>query len=575
MSLNKSTDKGKAAKALIMRNKRIEREAEKKEKLNELKQISDIYKDRDGKEIKSNFVRQQIALQHTKDIIRRGACILSYDAVMYTNIINKYRVMQKKNMAKQVRYQDLNLNDEEKGVLRIIFNRLGLKENRDIQIFFNIQAARYGTEVADEEVERLNIKSGEVIRLLKDETRERLQWNGQQKCYEFRKLEPILTQSIMRQLTMDEDSFMEDELNQCIILRQIINVDNETARIWLAPRRIIEKTKEVGEKVLKSTKNRKSIYDEHRIQAKLEKMENPYMEGIGQDMKVVVGDLLGEEMELDVHSLVRETGASNQIIHTDRVDESNKVSVFLPTYGNYKLAVYQYRGQNEYNQEVLDQYIIEANVGDMIVIRSDFFHNGVASETDGTIIFGYGNVSGGEKKKGKKEGKVNVINNQKMKNGRSGYQICYKGTLPEDYVRNKESDHRLTDDELNLTTLELQMSKMQLGKCEPEYIIFMQNLMFHTLALTLDNFLTASIFEQLGVATGEIDLKRRNDKIWEIYELMTDRKKINRIKKIEEMDVHEWVWYLLTLHSTAKYIITTEYNEDCQTRVRRESKKIK
>ena len=113
-------------------------------------------------------------------------------------------------------------------------------------------------------------------------------------------------------------------------------------------------------------------------------------------------DLLVEEIELDIHSLVGKVGASNQIIHTDQLDELNKVSVFLPTYGNYKLAVYQYRRLNEYNQEVLDQYIIEANVGDMIVIRSDFFHNGVASETDGTIIFGYGNVSGGEKKKKKR-----------------------------------------------------------------------------------------------------------------------------------------------------------------------------
>ena len=214
--------------------------------------------------------------------------------------------MQKKNMAREVRYQDLNINEEEKGVMRIIFNKLGIKLNRDIQNFFNIQAGRYGDEIKDDEVERLTIKSGEVIRLLKDEFSEHILWNSKQKCYEFRRMEPILTQSIMRQLTMDEEIFMSDKLNMCIILRQVIDVENENAKIWLAPRRIIDKTKEVGERVLKGTKNRKSIFDEHRIQAKLEKMENPYMEGIGQDMQVVISDLLSEEVTLDIHSWVRE-----------------------------------------------------------------------------------------------------------------------------------------------------------------------------------------------------------------------------------------------------------------------------
>jgi hypothetical protein len=43
---------------------------------------------------------------------------------------------------------------------------------------------------------------------------------------------------------------------------------------------------------------------------------------------------------------VREAGASNQIVHTDELSEMNKVSVFLPTYGKYKLAVYRRRGIN-------------------------------------------------------------------------------------------------------------------------------------------------------------------------------------------------------------------------------------
>ena len=69
------------------------------------------------------------------------------------------------------------------------------------------------------------------------------------------------------------------------------------------------------------------------------------------------------------------------------------------------------------------------------------------------------------------------------------------------------------------------MNKFQLAKENSGFITFVQNLMFHTLALTRNKFLTASIFEQLGVATGEIDLRRRNEKILEIYEDQSDRRK--------------------------------------------------
>ena len=324
----------------------------KNDRINELRKISDIYKDREGREVNTVGGYRDAGIQQIRK--KNGTCLLSRDATMYTNIINKYRAMQKKNMAREVRYQDLTINEEEKGVMRIIFDRLGIKENRDIQKIFNMQAGRYGNDIQDDEVEMLNIKSGEVIRLLKGEIYDSIIWNSKQMCYEFRRMEPILTQSIMRQLTMDEESFFQNKLHMCIILRQIINVENETAKIWLAPRRIIDKTKAVGERVLKATKNRKSIFDEHRIQAKLEKMDNPYMEGIAQDMKVVISDLLSEEVDLDVNSLVRESGASNQIIHTDELNELNRVSVFLPTSGKYKLAVYMHKGMNEYNQEVLE-----------------------------------------------------------------------------------------------------------------------------------------------------------------------------------------------------------------------------
>jgi hypothetical protein len=165
-----------------------------------------------------------------------------------------------------------------------------------------------------------------------------------------------------------------------------------------------------------------------------------------------------------------------------------------------------------------------------------------------------------------------MINN-KMKNGRYDYKICFKGTLTDDKVINKEENHRITEDEKNMTTLLLQMDKIQLAKVDSGYITFMQNIMIHTLALTMDKYLTVSVFEQLGVATGEIDLRLRNEKVREIYEDQSDRRKINRIKKIKEMDVHEWIWYLLTLRTTAIWTATPEFNEESQTTVRREAKK--
>ena len=122
---NKNVEKGKAAKALMMRKKRIERDLAKNERMNELREISDIYKDREGNEVRSVGVTGDTAMQQKKK--KAGTCLLSRDATMYTNIINKYRAMQKKNMAKEVRYQDLNINEEEKGVMRIIFNKLGIK----------------------------------------------------------------------------------------------------------------------------------------------------------------------------------------------------------------------------------------------------------------------------------------------------------------------------------------------------------------------------------------------------------------------------------------------------------------
>jgi hypothetical protein len=227
-------------------------------------------------------------------------------------------------------------------------------------------------------------------------------------------MEPIKTDAIKRTLYMREENFMRDDLNKCIILRNIINLDIEAAKTWLKPEKVIQQTKKVGELVLKGVVANESVFDPHRVQAKLSEMENPYMEGLGEEMTIIAEKVAQMKLDLDIKSLIRERGASEQCKHTDKLEKRNKVSIFLPTYNKYQLAVYQYRGTNEYNQEVYDQYILEANVGDMVIIRSDFLHNGVESEQDGTLIFAYGNDISIKKARTRQGGKVNLLDNKNM-----------------------------------------------------------------------------------------------------------------------------------------------------------------
>ena len=78
-------------------------------------------------------------------------------------------------------------------------------------------------------------------------------------------------------------------------------------------------------------------------------MENPYMEGLEEEMKIIAEKVAQMELDLDLKSLVREKGASEQCKHTDKLEKRNKVSIFLSTYNKHQLAVYHYRGTNEYN----------------------------------------------------------------------------------------------------------------------------------------------------------------------------------------------------------------------------------
>ena len=54
-----------------------------------------------------------------------------------------------------------------------------------------------------------------------------------------------------RELTDEEIKFFEDEKNRLIVLRDIVEFAGEDARMWLNPQRVITRTKEIGEKVIK------------------------------------------------------------------------------------------------------------------------------------------------------------------------------------------------------------------------------------------------------------------------------------------------------------------------------------
>jgi len=144
---------------------------------------------------------------------------------------------------------------------------------------------------------------------------------------------------------------------------------------------------------------------------------------------------------------VKERGAEDQCIHTDSIGKMNMLSVLMPTYAKYKLAVYRYRGLNELGQEVLDHYILEADVGDVIIFKSDFLHNGVASESDGTLLFAYANNPNIKQPRAKAGGKVNLLDNRKLRNGHFRFKICVKGYLNGNTVRDANDNQRLDKDE--------------------------------------------------------------------------------------------------------------------------------
>ena len=93
--------------------------------------ISDIFPD--GKGIAQiNNIAEDVTygIESTK----RNSKKISTETTMFANIITKFRKMQEGKVREQ-NYIGMALDNKEKDVLRIIFSRLGLFKNEEIQFF--------------------------------------------------------------------------------------------------------------------------------------------------------------------------------------------------------------------------------------------------------------------------------------------------------------------------------------------------------------------------------------------------------------------------------------------------------
>ena len=201
-------------------------------------------------------VQHQVEYNASRSIMKVGE-----DVATFMSIIKRYRDFQGREK-KNKRYQDLPLSDWEKMILRVVLLHLKIKDNKEVQTFFNLQVGRYDKGISEDDISRIKITSGEVIRLLDNQVRDNLEWNQHTLRYEFKKLEAIETNAIKRKPTNTETTFFSNELNKCLIMRDIINLESENADIWLNIKSVISSTKRHGEKIIKGVKkNGESIFD--------------------------------------------------------------------------------------------------------------------------------------------------------------------------------------------------------------------------------------------------------------------------------------------------------------------------
>ena len=117
---------------------------------------------------------------------------------------------------------------------------------------------------------------------------------------------------------------------------------------------------------------------------------------------------------------------------------------------------------NKYGQDVLHQYLLEADVGDIIIIKSDFPHNEVASKTNGTILFAYEDNPNIRRSTFRDENSVYVLTNDRMDNGRRSLKICIKGKLEGNVVIDAELNDTVEENDQELLGLGTVMNKVDI-----------------------------------------------------------------------------------------------------------------
>ena len=132
--------------------------------------------------VEAYLVQHQVEYNTIRSIKKVGE-----DVATFMSIIKRYREFQGREK-KNKRYQDLPLSDWEKMILRVVLLHLKIKDNREVQIFFNLQVGRYDKGISEEDISMIKITSGEVIRLLDNQVRDNLEGNHHTLRYEFKKL---------------------------------------------------------------------------------------------------------------------------------------------------------------------------------------------------------------------------------------------------------------------------------------------------------------------------------------------------------------------------------------------------
>jgi hypothetical protein len=164
-----------------------------------------------------------------------------------------------------------------------------------------------------------------------------------------------------------------------------------------------------------------------------------------------------------------------------------------------------------------------------------------------------------------------------MNKRRRSLIVCIKGKLDGDVVTDEKLNNKINELDTELLTLDTVMSNQQLSKQEDkEYISFMQNIMQHTLALTVNQQLAVQVFIQLGVATGELDINLQDESVTYEYNWRWDKKfqvKDYKGMEIESIKIGDWIEYLISFQGSMSWAFEAKIGNEEQERIRREVKK--